>query len=249
MRRLATLTAALLLPVAALSSCSGGDDDADTLTVLAASSLTSAFEQLADDFEADHDGVEVTFSFGSSTALAEQAAQGAPGDVLATADEVSMGVAEAGDALEGEAVAFATNQMVLAVPAENPAGIESYADLEGTDWVRCADDVPCGRVALSLLDANEPIGEPVSLEVDAKSVLGKVTSGEADAGFVYATDAAAAGDAVTVIEIPGANQALTTYFIAVLDDAENDDLAADWVELVTSETGQAALAAAEFTLP
>ena len=115
------------------------------LTVLAAASLTDVYEDLAEGFEAEHD-VDVTFSFGSSTDLAEQAADGAPGDVLATADETSMQVAE--DAgVTGDVSPFATNVLVIVTPPDNPAGIESLDDLEGATWVRCADEVPCGRVA------------------------------------------------------------------------------------------------------
>lgn len=248
MRRLSLLATTLLLPVG-LTACSNSGDDEQVLTVLAASSLTDVFAGLADDFEADHQGVEVEFSFGSSTTLAEQAVQGAPGDVLATADEVSMTVADDGGALAEAPVVFARNAMVLVVPADNPAGIESYADLAGSDWVRCADDVPCGRIALSLLDANQPVGDAASLEIDVKSVLARVTSGEADAGFVYATDAAAAGDAVTVIETPGAEVALTSYFVAALSQGDDEELAADWVALLTSAAGEAVLAGAGFELP
>jgi molybdate transport system substrate-binding protein len=244
-RTLPVLAAALLLP---LTACSPGeDDDSQELTVLAASSLTEVFTHLAAEFERTHDGVDVTFSFGSSTTLAEQAVDGAPGDVLATADEQAMQVALDGDAVEGEPEVFATNSMVLVVPADNPAHIKSLADLEKADWVRCADDVPCGRVAGALLEDNRFKGKPVSLEVDVKSVLAKVSSGEAEAGFVYASDANAAGDAVRGIEIPHADDELATYFIAPLG-AGDEDLSADWVDLVLSEKGQQALTDAGFTI-
>ena len=217
MRRTASL-ATLLLLVPPLAACSSDDDggsgdsggDAKELTVLAASSLTEVYEDMADDFEADNDA-EVTFSFGSSTDLAEQAADGAPGDVLATADETSMSVAE--DAgVTGDVETFATNVLVIVTPPDNPAGIESLADLDGSTWVRCADDVPCGRVALAVLETNGITADPASLEEDVKSTLDKVVSGEADAALVYATDAVATGDAVATIPIPGAEEQLTSYF-------------------------------------
>lgn len=246
MTRTAALALALvLLP---LSSC-GGDDDEQVLTVLAAASLTEVFTDLADTFEEEHDGVAVRLSFGSSTTLADQAGQGAPGDVLATADEPSMQAAEDAGALAQDAVVFAENQLVLVVPADNPAGITSYTDLlrSGVDWLRCADDVPCGRAAGRLIDLNEPLGDPASLEVDVKSVLAKVIAGEADAGFVYATDATTAGRDVEVIDVPHAQDALTRYYIAPLEQAENDDLAADWVALVRSADGRTMLDDAGFT--
>jgi molybdate transport system substrate-binding protein len=245
-----TAIAATLVLALPLAAC--GEDDGNssprTLTVLAAASLTDVFEGMADDFEAEHEGAEVTFSFGSSTDLAGQAADGAPGDVLATADETSMQVAE--DAgVAGDVETFATNVLVLVTPPDNPAGIASLADLEGTTWVRCDDEAPCGRVALSVLDAHGITAEPASLEEDVKSTLDKVVSGEADAALVYASDAVAAGDAVRTIEIPGAEQQLTAYFATTLEQAEDADLARDWVDYVLSEEGRAALAEAGFGQP
>ena len=146
-RALTALSLALVLPLAA---CGGGDDGEGDggaskgkgITVLAAASLTDVFGELATPFEKANDAT-VTFSFGSSTDLAEQVADGAPGDVLATADETSMGLAE--DAgVTGEVETFATNVLTIIVPTGNPAGIESLDDLEGSTWVRCADEVPCG---------------------------------------------------------------------------------------------------------
>src|SRR5688500_5733296 len=146
MIRTAALALALLL--FPLSSCGGDDSDADTeLTVLAAASLTEVFTKVGDSFEEDHDGVEVRLSFGSSTTLADQAAHGAPGDVLATADETSIAIADDAGVLAGDPRIFTANEMVLVVPADNPGDVSSFDDLAGTDWVRCADDVPCGRVA------------------------------------------------------------------------------------------------------
>jgi molybdate transport system substrate-binding protein len=250
-----TLKATLvsLVLVLPLAGCGGGDagsaDEADagTLTVLAAASLTDVFEQLATPFEEEH-GVDVTFSFGSSTDLAEQVADGAPGDVLATADSTSMGLAE--DAgVTGDVETFATNVLTIVVPKGNPAGIGSLDDLTDTTWVRCADEVPCGKVALAVLEATGITADPVSLEEDVRATLDKVISGEADAGLVYATDAVAAGDEVEAVEIPGAEQDLTSYFATTLEQSEHPDLAADWVAWVTSEEGRAILADAGFGSP
>jgi molybdate transport system substrate-binding protein len=245
-----------LLLVAPVAACGSGDDsgggsggDDPKLTVLAAASLTGVFEDFADDFEADHDGVDVAFSFGSSTDLAEQAADGAPGDVLATADEESMQVAVDADVTSSDPETFATNTMVLVTPPDNPAGIQSIDDLGDATWVRCADEVPCGRVALELIDSNGVTSEPVSLEEDVKSTLEKVTSGEADAGFVYKTDAVAAGSEVNVIEIDDAAERPTSYFIAPLTQSEDGDLARAWVDMVMSDDGRATLAEAGFSAP
>ena len=248
MKRIACLAALLL--VVPLAGC--GEDDGNTsprtLTVLAAASLTDVFAKIGPDFQAAHGGVEIAFAFGSSTDLAEQAADGAPGDVLATADETSMQVAEDAGVTD-EVQTFATNVLVIVTPPGNPAGIETLADLEGTTWVRCADDVPCGRVALSVLEANGISAEPASLEEDVRATLDKVAAGEADAGLVYATDAVAADDAVTTIEIPGAEEQLTAYFTTTLEQAQDADLATDWVGYLTSEEGRAALTEAGFGVP
>jgi len=242
------LVLTLLLPLAGCGAGQdeGGEDKAE-LTVLAASSLTDAYQELGTSFEEENDA-DVSFSFGSSTDLAAQAADGAPGDVLATADETSMKLAE--DAgVTGEVTDFATNVMVMVAPAGNPAGIESLDDLAGTTWVRCADEVPCGRVARAVLEDNDITAQPASLEEDVRSTLDKVISGEADAGLVYASDAVAAGSDVETIEIPGAEKELTTYVITTLEQSSDSDLAEKWVELVTSDEGEAALEDAGFGLP
>ncbi|MBD3915103.1 molybdate ABC transporter substrate-binding protein [Nocardioides hwasunensis] len=247
----------LLLPLAACGSddsgtasddsSAGGGDTGGSLTVLAAASLTDVFAQLATPFEEEH-GADVSVSFGSSTDLAEQAVDGAPGDILATADETSMQIAEDAS-VTGDVETFATNVLTIVVPRGNPAGIESLDDLDGATWVRCADEVPCGKVALAVLEDNDITAEPASLEEDVRATLDKVISGEADAGLVYSTDAVAAGDDVEAIEIPGAEDELTSYYVTSLEQAENADLAADWVTWVTSEEGQKILADAGFGSP
>ena len=230
---------ALLLPLA-FAGC--GDDtqggDPRQLQVLAAASLTEAFTTLADDFEADHEGVEVELLLGSSTDLAETVADGAPGDVLATADEAAMQVAVDAGVTAAEPVVFAENQLVIVTAPGNPEGVGSLTDLAGVDWVRCADDVPCGRVALELLEDAGVTAEPVSLEVDVKATLEKVATGEADAGLVYASDAVTAGDDVTSVPIEGAADAPAVYYLAPLVQGADADLATDWIELVGSATGR-----------
>ncbi|PUA83046.1 molybdate ABC transporter substrate-binding protein [Nocardioides currus] len=254
-----TLAATAVLLSASLAACGSEDDAGDTssdgagdgagtLTVLAAASLTDVFADLATQFEADHEGSTVEFSFGSSTDLAEQVADGAPGDVLATADETSMTLAEDAD-VTGDIETFATNVLTIVTPAGNPAGIESLDDLDGATWVRCADEAPCGKVAAAVLADNDITAEPASLEEDVRSTLDKVVSGEADAGLVYATDAVAAGDEVTAVPIPGADSEVTSYFTTVLDQSEDADLAQEWVDFVVSDDGQAILETAGFGAP
>ncbi len=242
---------AVALSLAACSAEDGAGSDAGPreLTVLTAASLTDVFIELATSFEEDHPGVSVSFSSGSSTDLAEQAADGAPGDVLATADETSMQLAEDAGATAKEITSFATNVLTIVTPPDDPGGVGSLDDLEGTTWIRCTDEAPCGRVASAVLADNGIEAEPASLEEDVRATLDKVVSGEADAGLVYATDAVAAGDQVRAVPIPGADSALTSYVMTVLEQASDDDLAQDWVDHVTSEDGAAILARAGFGPP
>ena len=238
---------AVVLLLVPLTACSGGDGET-TLTVLAAASLGETFTELAETFEAQHEGVEVELVLGSSTALAEQVVDGAPGDVLATADERSMEAAA--QATAGAPQAFATNTLTLVTPAGNPAGIASLADLGSpdVDFVACAVTAPCGALAADLLETAGVEAVPASEEVDVKAVLGRVTHGEADAGLVYRTDAVAAGDEVTEVEVSQAAGLSTTYLVAPLRSAEGEraDLAADFVALVRSAEGQQVLADAGF---
>jgi molybdate transport system substrate-binding protein len=250
-----TATAALLAPLPACGgggAGGGGDGDGDgdrTITVLAAASLTETFTELAERFEEDHPGVTVKLAFDSSATLAQQAVDGAPADVLATADVATMDTAR--DVLADEPRIFATNTMVLVTPPDNPAGIARFADLDTGDvtFVVCVETTPCGKVAAALLEDNTVAAEPASLEVDVKSVLAKVTSDEADAGLVYATDAVAAGDTVRSLDVPHAEDEVTAYPIAPLDQARDADAARQFVELVRSDTGRRVLADAGFGAP
>lgn len=248
--RAVTAASALVLALP-LAACGAGEgtagSDGRELTVLAAASLSDVYEDLAAQLESDAD-VEVTFSFGSSTDLAAQVADGAPGDVLATADETSMQPAVDAGAVRDPTV-FAANELVIVTPPDNPAGIRSVTDLAGTTWVRCAPEVPCGRVADAVLQDNDVQAEPASLEDDVRATLDKVVSGEADAGLVYASDAVAAAEDVGTVAIAGAEERLTTYVVAPLEQSQHPDLARAWVDLLTAAPGRRALTDAGFTLP
>lgn len=242
MKGLAALV--LLLPLAACGN-GGSGEEGQTLTVLAASSLTETFTQLARDFEDEHPGVDVKLVFGSSTTLAEQAADGAPGQVLATADERSMGLAQ--DVVADPPASFVSNRLVLVTPPDNPAGIDSLDDLDSADvdYVRCAETAPCGAVATALLEDAGIAAPPASEEVDVKSVLARVVQGEADAGLVYRTDAVAAGEAVTEVATADMDDYgpayATNYAIAPVVGPGGDvaDLASEFVTLVRSNRARA----------
>ena len=143
---------------------------------------------------------------------------------------------------------------MLIVPADNPAGIESVEDLmaDGVKLVVGAEGVPIGdytRTVLENMGMTDVLENVVSNEEDVKGVVGKITSGAADAGFVYVTDATAAGDDVEAIELPEEAQAVVQYPIAVVADSENAEAAQEFVDLVLGEDGQEALADAGFGPP
>ena len=255
-------TSLLALALAACAAPSGGQDagapDAATspaaqertLTVLAAASLRDVFTDLADEFEAEHDGVSVTLSFAGSADLADQLLAGSPGDVLASADTTTMDrVVEGGDA--ADPVVFATNTLTVVVPPGNPGGVTSFADLAREDLkvVVCAVEVPCGAATVTVEAAAGTTVHRVSEEASVTDVLAKVTADEADAGLVYVTDATLAGDDVEVIDVPETRSVVNTYPIAVASGAEDTALAHEWLDLVTGPVGRAALTKAGFGAP
>jgi len=141
--------------------------------------------------------------------------------------------------------------MVLATPADNPAGVKAFSDLDKSSvkYVMCVPTAPCGIVGQALLDQDHITGKPVSQEVDVKSVLAKLTEGEADAGLVYVTDATAAGEQVQTVPIPGAAKQVTSYPIVTLTQSKDSDLAQQFVDMVTGSTGQQVLQKAGFGTP
>lgn len=242
--RVVALAATGLLVTAGCDDTGGGDGQ--RLTVFAAASLTEPFGQLAEQFEADHPGVEVVTSFDSSASLAAQVVAGAPADVVATADIATMQILEDDDLLAEPPVPFASNAMALVVPPDNPSGIDDVTDLQEADYVACTESAPCGSLAADVLDQAGVTNDPRSLEVDVKAVLTKVVLGEADAGLVYSSDVVAAGDEVEEVPLPEGVTATTQDTIGVTADSDEKDLAEEFVDLVLSPEGQRALGEAGF---
>lgn len=222
-----------------------------TLKVFAAASLKATFTSLASQFEASHPGTKVVLSFAGSSDLVTQITQGAPADVFASADTKNMAKLADANLLDGPAKNFATNVLEIAVPPSNPASIASFADLArpGVRVVACAPQVPCGAAATAVEKATGTSLTPVSEESSVTDVLGKVTSGEADAGLVYATDVLAAGDKVKGIPIPEADKAVNTYPIAAVRSSKSKELAGAFMALVTGSEGKKVLGDAGFGTP
>lgn len=264
-QRITAVVAAALVALS-LASCSPTSDTSSTastgssaavpefsgtLTVFAAASLKNTFTDLATVFETAHPEVEVSLSFDGSSTLVTQIIQGAPADVFASADTTNMTKLSDAKMVSGEPVNFATNVLTLVVPPSNPANIANFADATktGTKLVICATQVPCGAAALSDAKTAGLTLAPVSEELNVTSVLGKVTSGEADAGLVYLTDAESAGEKVKEIPLQLTTPTVNDYPIAVVQGPKQQELAQAFIALVTAAQGQKILQDAGFGTP
>jgi molybdate transport system substrate-binding protein len=233
--------------VAALSGCESSPTN-PTVVVFAAASLKHSFTEIGEQFKIENPGTSIEFSFAGSSDLVTQLTQGATADVFASADTKNMDKAADAGLLAGDPVSFASNTLVIAVAPGNPKNLAGFADLNrpGVSVVVCAPQVPCGSATQRIEDASGVRLNPVSEESSVTDVLNKVTSGQADAGLVYVTDALAAGDLVATVRFPEAADAVNTYPIAVLKNAPETGLARKFVDLVTGEAGQKILGQAGF---
>jgi molybdate transport system substrate-binding protein len=221
------------------------------LTVFAAASLADVTDELSALLQADHPDLEVLVNLAGSQQLAGQLVEGAQADIYAAASDGPMGrVAQAG-LLDGEPRTFARNRLEIAVEPGNPRGIAGLADLADDELVLvlAAPEVPAGQYAAEALDAVGVSVEPDSLEVDVRAALSKVALGEADAAIVYRTDVLAAGDRVSGLEIPAADNVLASYPIGLLRAAPNPRAARAFLDLLTSDRGRDVLLAAGFEVP
>ncbi|MEU1297462.1 molybdate ABC transporter substrate-binding protein [Streptomyces sp. NPDC005840] len=250
----------------ALSACSSSDSDKDTssgtsassspklsgtVTVFAAASLQGSFETLGKQFEKEHPGTKVTFSFGGSDTLAANITGGAPADVFAAASPKTMAiVTDKGDAA-GTPETFVRNQLEIATLPGNPDKVTSLKDLTGPGLkvVLCDKTVPCGAAAQKTLEASKLKLTPVSYEQDVKAALNKVVLKEADAAVVYKTDVKAAGDKVEGVEFPESSSAINDYPITLVKNAPNPAAAKAFIALVRSADGQKVLTSAGFLKP
>jgi molybdate transport system substrate-binding protein len=233
------------------SSAHGTPKPSGTVTVFAAASLQEGFTTIGREFERQHPGTKVTFSFGGSDTLAASITNGAPADVFAAASARTMEVVTGERDAAGTPVTFARNRLEIATLPGNPHRISSLKDLTrpGLKVVLCDRAVPCGAAAQKALAASDLKLTPVSYEQDVKSALTKVELKEADAALVYRTDVRAAGDRVRGVEFPESAKAVNDYPIALLRNAPNATAAKAFIHLVTSPEGQRVLARAGFLKP
>lgn len=242
MRRILLPTVAALLAAAmALAGTAAGRAKAAPLTIYAAASLTDVLKA----WDAGQ-----RYSFAGSNALETQIRNGAPADLFASASPVNTQRLFAAGIVE-RPVTFTANRLALIVPRSNPAGIASVYDLRDkpAKLVVAAPSVPVGAYTITVLrkmGLSAVLSKVVSQESDVKAVTGKVALGQADAGFVYATDARAVSDQVTVVRIPAWAQPRVRYEIAVVSRSTNKATAQAWVKGLLSARGQAALRAAGF---
>ena len=232
MRRLAALAA-----LAALAGCGGGEDQ--KAVVFAASSLSGVADAI-------DPGAEVVF--GGSNDLAAQLRDGADADLFLSASAKPVEELRAKGVVRVPVV-FASNRLVIVVPAKNPAGVTHIDDLTrlGVKVVLGAEGVPVGdyaRESLELAGLGAALENVVSHEDDVKGVIGKVALGEADAGVVYATDVAAAGADVLSFPIFDRFQPQIRYYAATVSPAS--DAAKRYLEALLGAKGDAALRAAGF---
>ena len=248
-RRCAALTLLAVAPLAAGCAVSEGDADAadrssasvsgamleGSLHVLVAASLLPVAEVLAGDFELLHPGVDVRIAGAGSSALREQVLAGAPADVFIPADPSHLRTVRQEIGLSGEPVVVARNSLVLAVPADNDAGVAALADLTRPELLigLCAAEVPCGAHARAGLSRAgiEPV--PDTDEPNVRALVTKLTAGELDAAVVYASDALTAAG-IESLGWDAGSAPETTYEAAVLVGAPNTQAAEAFVDFLDS---------------
>jgi molybdate transport system substrate-binding protein len=224
------------------------------IEVLAASSLTNAFDALALGFHRAHPGVRILTSYGASSLIRVQIEQGIPADLFASADSANMRPLVTARLALGP-VFFAGNRLVIVTPARNPAHIRSLGDLarSGVRLVLTERAVPIGRYTREVLTAASATGHygtdfgarvernAVSQEPNVRALLVKVELGEVDAAIVYASDARIAGSRVHVVSIPANLAPPVAYPLAILTSSAQPALAREFVSYVISATGQGIL--------
>ena len=229
---------------------------AQQITVSAAASLTDAFKELAPKFEASKPGATVRFNFAASGVLLQQITQGAPVDVFASADQETMNRGADQKLIDTDTRKnFVTNTLVLIEPAKDGVNLKSLQDLTGASVRRIAvgkvATVPVGRYTKQALDAAKlwTVLEPKFVQADSvRQVLDYVSRGEAEAGFVYRTDAAVMADKVKIVLSPGGHTPVS-YPVAVVADSKQKAVAKDFVSFLGTDAAREVLTKYGFGKP
>lgn len=252
-KRFLPLFMVMVLQLSGCQAASSTSSNPQTLNVYAAASLTNAFDEIGKTFEAANQGVMVKFNFAGSQALRTQIEEGAIADVFASANTKEMDALVNSNLVAADgAKIFLTNQLIVILPPNNPAGLTTLKELSkpGVKIILAAKEVPVGNYALQVLDKldlaigdgfkDKVIANVVSYENDVKQVVAKVQLGEADAGIVYTSDTAAAPE-LKKIDIPIGNNIVAKYPLASLKKSKNADFAQAFIAYVLSKDGQAIL--------
>ncbi len=240
MNRLAGLAGFVVLAAA------GCGADAPTVRVLAASSLTDVMVDIVDDFEMANTDVEIEVVYGGSASLAAQVEAGIEFDVIALADQATMDRVEATGEI-GAPTVFATNDALLVGRAD--VADTPLADLGRLTLAVCAPEVPCGRAATQLFEELGIAVEPVTFESNVLGVLTKLQLDEVDAGVVYATDLARAGEDLVALDA-GGDVRVTNLYPAALAAATAADAPADrFLTFLVGSGAEPTLMAAGFGAP
>jgi molybdate transport system substrate-binding protein len=236
--------------------------EAAALTIFAAASLKNVLAEAETAYEAANPGTDLTITTDSSAALETQIEQGAPADVFLSADTTNPQKLVDGGFASGEAKPFAGNKLTIIVPTDNPAGIQSPADLakDGVRIIAAGDEVPITKYATQVVEnlaaaTDDPAAfqaayaaNVASKEDNVGQVVAKIELGEGDAGIVYVTDAVAS-DEVTPIEIPDAANVPATYAGVVVGALEHHDAAAMFLDWLAGPNGQTVLSSFGFLPP
>ena len=238
---------------ASAASAASAAADQNTIKVFAPSSMTDAARELAAAYEAANPGAKIAIEVGHSPTQRLQLLQGARGDVFITASQKDMDDAIQDQSVDGGAnKVFATNQLIVVLPPQNPANLQTLADLAkpGVRLLVAVVDTPIGKVTLIALDKmdkqigsgfkDKVLANIVSNEAGVKPIVSKMQLGEADAGIVFVTDAVAA-PALKTIAIPPEMNVISQLNVAPLAEALHPQHAAGFTALVTSAEGQAIL--------
>lgn len=247
----------LLILTILITACSNENQEKttdNTLTVFAAASLTDAFTELAETFEAQHPGKSVSLNFAGSQQLAQQLDEGAPADLFASADMKQMQTAiDAGRINPDTTRGMVGNRLVIIFPPDNPGNIRQPLNLAlpELDLLLAAEEVPAGNYSLEFLTKasdesvygegykENVLSNVVSYEQNVRAVLNKILLGEADAGIVYTSDIYGLGpDDIGGINIPDPFNVSATYFIAPIEDSQQSELAEEFINFVLSAEGQ-----------